>query len=63
MISAVDHGPGIENLEQVLQPGYSTAPEWIREHGILAQEWLGKYQEMFRREIHFLSEPGGRYET
>lgn len=33
MISAVDHGPGIENLEQVLQPGYSTAPEWIRDMG------------------------------
>ncbi|MBI5249176.1 MAG: CBS domain-containing protein [Desulfomonile tiedjei] len=33
MISAVDHGPGIEDLAQVLQPGYSTAPEWIRDMG------------------------------
>jgi CBS domain-containing protein/anti-sigma regulatory factor (Ser/Thr protein kinase) len=32
-ISAVDHGPGIEDLEQVLRPGYSTAPEWIRDMG------------------------------
>jgi CBS domain-containing protein/anti-sigma regulatory factor (Ser/Thr protein kinase) len=32
-ISAVDHGPGIEDLEKVLQPGYSTAPEWIRDMG------------------------------
>lgn len=32
-ISAVDHGPGIGDLEQVLQPGYSTAPEWIRDMG------------------------------
>jgi CBS domain-containing protein/anti-sigma regulatory factor (Ser/Thr protein kinase) len=32
-ISAVDHGPGIEDLRQVLQPGYSTAPAWIRDMG------------------------------
>ncbi|MGC8659796.1 MAG: ATP-binding protein, partial [Desulfomonilaceae bacterium] len=32
-ISAVDHGPGIEDLKQVLQPGFSTAPEWIRDMG------------------------------
>lgn len=32
-VSAVDHGPGIANLEQVLQPGFSTAPEWIRDMG------------------------------
>lgn len=32
-ISAVDHGPGIENVQKVLQPGYSTAPQWIRDMG------------------------------
>ncbi|MBM3298987.1 MAG: CBS domain-containing protein, partial [Deltaproteobacteria bacterium] len=32
-ISAVDHGPGIEDLQKVLQPGYSTAPQWIRDMG------------------------------
>jgi CBS domain-containing protein/anti-sigma regulatory factor (Ser/Thr protein kinase) len=32
-ISATDHGPGIEDLEKVLQPGYSTAPQWIRDMG------------------------------
>ncbi len=32
-VSAVDHGPGIEDLTKVLQPGYSTAPPWIREMG------------------------------
>ncbi|MGC8603924.1 MAG: CBS domain-containing protein [Desulfomonilaceae bacterium] len=32
-ISAVDHGPGIEDLKRVLQPGFSTAPEWIRDMG------------------------------
>lgn len=28
-----DTGPGIPNIEKVMQPGYSTAPEWVRELG------------------------------
>jgi len=32
-VTAVDTGPGIEDIEQALQPGYSTAPDWIRELG------------------------------
>ncbi|HUT15901.1 MAG TPA: CBS domain-containing protein [Anaerolineae bacterium] len=32
-IMAVDNGPGIADVESVLQAGYSTAPEWIREMG------------------------------
>ncbi|MBN1137257.1 MAG: CBS domain-containing protein [Anaerolineae bacterium] len=32
-ILAEDHGPGISDIEQALQPGFSTAPEWIREMG------------------------------
>ncbi len=32
-INAVDHGPGIIDVAKVLQPGYSTAPEWIRDMG------------------------------
>lgn len=32
-IATVDHGPGIEDLKRVLQPGFSTAPEWIRDMG------------------------------
>jgi len=32
-IIAVDHGPGIPDVEQALRPGYSTAPDWIRELG------------------------------
>lgn len=28
-----DGGPGIPDVEQALQPGYSTAPNWIRELG------------------------------
>jgi anti-sigma regulatory factor (Ser/Thr protein kinase) len=33
MISAIDHGPGIGDIAQVLKPGFSTAPEWIRAMG------------------------------
>ena len=32
-ISAVDNGPGIPDVEQALRPGFSTAPDWIRELG------------------------------
>jgi anti-sigma regulatory factor (Ser/Thr protein kinase) len=33
VIRAVDTGPGIPDIEKALQPGYSTAEEWIREMG------------------------------
>jgi len=32
-VVALDTGPGIPDIEQALQPGYSTAPDWIRELG------------------------------
>jgi anti-sigma regulatory factor (Ser/Thr protein kinase) len=32
-VLASDLGPGIENVEQAMQPGFSTAPDWIRELG------------------------------
>jgi CBS domain-containing protein/anti-sigma regulatory factor (Ser/Thr protein kinase) len=32
-VEAVDSGPGIPDVEQALQPGFSTAPEWVRELG------------------------------
>ena len=32
-ISAQDIGPGIEDIEKAMQPGYSTAPNWVREFG------------------------------
>lgn len=28
-----DSGPGIPDIEKVMRPGYSTAPEWVRELG------------------------------
>ncbi|MCL4522441.1 MAG: CBS domain-containing protein [Acidobacteria bacterium] len=32
-ITVVDHGPGIPDIERAMQPGYSTAPDWVRELG------------------------------
>jgi len=32
-ILALDKGPGIEDIELVMTPGYSTAPEWALEYG------------------------------
>jgi len=28
-----DTGPGIADIEQAMRPGYSTAPDWVRELG------------------------------
>lgn len=57
-ISAVDHGPGIEDLEQVLQPGYSTAPQWIRDMGFGAGMGLANIKRCSDM-MKLLSEPGG----
>ena len=32
-ITATDEGPGIPDLDRALEPGFSTAPDWIREMG------------------------------
>jgi CBS domain-containing protein/anti-sigma regulatory factor (Ser/Thr protein kinase) len=32
-VEAIDNGPGIPDVERAMQPGYSTAPEWVRELG------------------------------
>jgi len=32
-IKIEDMGPGIEDIEQAMQEGYSTAPDWVREMG------------------------------
>ncbi len=32
-VEAIDSGPGIPDIQLAMQPGYSTAPEWIRELG------------------------------
>lgn len=57
-ISAVDHGPGIADLEQVLRPGYSTAPEWIRDMGFGAGMGLSNIKRCADMMV-LVSEPGG----
>ncbi len=32
-IETLDKGPGIPDIEKAMQPGYSTAPDWVREMG------------------------------
>ena len=32
-VSAIDNGPGIQDVERAMRPGFSTAPDWIREMG------------------------------
>ncbi len=32
-VNAVDKGPGIPDIDRAMQPGYSTAPDWVRELG------------------------------
>lgn len=32
-VRVTDYGPGIPDIEKAMQPGYSTAPEWVRELG------------------------------
>jgi CBS domain-containing protein/anti-sigma regulatory factor (Ser/Thr protein kinase) len=32
-VRAVDQGPGIADVDKALEPGFSTAPDWIREMG------------------------------
>ncbi len=43
-IDVVDQGPGIDDVEQAMQPGFSTAPEWIREMGFGAGMGLTNIQ-------------------
>jgi CBS domain-containing protein/anti-sigma regulatory factor (Ser/Thr protein kinase) len=43
-IIATDQGPGIADVEQAMQPGFSTAPEWAREMGFGAGVGLNNLQ-------------------
>ena len=43
-IEALDKGPGIPDVEQAMQPGYSTAPTWVQEMGFGAGMGLPNIQ-------------------
>ena len=52
-----DSGPGIADLKKALQPGYSTAPEWVRELGFGAGMGLTNIQKS-ADSFDIQSEPG-----
>ncbi|HEY76754.1 MAG TPA: CBS domain-containing protein [Thermoflexia bacterium] len=43
-IVAADKGPGIPDIEKAMEPGFSTAPEWVRELGFGAGMGLPNIQ-------------------
>jgi len=43
-IEVKDNGPGIPDIERAMQPGFSTAPEWVREMGFGAGMGLPNIQ-------------------
>lgn len=43
-LEAVDHGPGIPDIQKAMEPGFSTAPEWVREMGFGAGMGLPNIQ-------------------
>ena len=44
-VEAIDNGPGIPDVERALQPGFSTAPDWVRELGFGAGMGLVNIQK------------------
>lgn len=45
LLEVEDCGPGIADLEKAMQPGYSTAPEWVRDLGFGAGMGLNNIQK------------------
>jgi CBS domain-containing protein/anti-sigma regulatory factor (Ser/Thr protein kinase) len=56
-VDVEDSGPGIPDVEQALQPGYSTAADWVRELGFGAGMGLPNIKKM-SDEFHIQSEVG-----
>lgn len=56
-VLALDTGPGIPDIQQALQPGFSTAPDWIRELGFGAGIGLTNIQRC-ADEMNIQSEMG-----
>lgn len=57
LLEAEDSGPGIADIQKALEPGYSTAPDWVRELGFGAGMGLVNIQRSSDQfEIH--SQPG-----
>jgi CBS domain-containing protein/anti-sigma regulatory factor (Ser/Thr protein kinase) len=56
-IRVSDQGPGIPDVEQALQPGFSTAPDWVRELGFGAGMGLPNIKSC-ARSLHITSKMG-----
>jgi CBS domain-containing protein/anti-sigma regulatory factor (Ser/Thr protein kinase) len=60
-IRAIDRGPGIPDIELAMRPGFSTAPEWIREMGFGAGMGLTNIRKC--ADEMRLESPHGSYTT
>jgi anti-sigma regulatory factor (Ser/Thr protein kinase) len=56
-VKVIDEGPGIEDVELVMQPGYSTAPDFVRELGFGAGMGLPNIKKC-TDEMKLVSSPG-----
>ena len=60
-LEIIDAGPGIPDIEKALQPGFSTAPDWVRELGFGAGMGLVNIKECSdRMHIDSTAEKGTR---
>jgi CBS domain-containing protein/anti-sigma regulatory factor (Ser/Thr protein kinase) len=57
IVETEDAGPGIADIQKALQPGYSTAPDWVRELGFGAGMGLVNIQKS-SDQFEISSEPG-----
>jgi len=63
-ISISDNGPGIDDIDQVMKPGFSTAPDWIRELGFGAGMGLPNIKDNSGQfEIHSVPGKGTRLKS
>lgn len=44
-VNAIDNGPGIPDIEKAMQPGFSSAPDWVRDMGFGAGMGLPNIKE------------------
>ena len=58
-VLAYDRGPGIPDIERAMQPGFSTAPDWIREMGFGAGMGLSNIQACVGRDVPGFPAPSG----
>jgi CBS domain-containing protein/anti-sigma regulatory factor (Ser/Thr protein kinase) len=63
MVEAIDHGPGIPDVEVAMQPGYSTAPDWVRELGFGAGMGLANMKKCADEIVLKSSVPNGTHLT